>query len=179
VPCHCVLERSIQRAVDSLQLAQCAVLSNSSTKKRMTSRYQPPHSDRNHALHFALSAGTSSVRVLSFIGVLLTDRMVGPAIGSIAGKPILAPLLVKLVVDQGVTHTPRKMAIRSHPSITACAAMCTLPAVRVASFCGLHPHIHETWLQVFSVNSPCTSIWPKTGPFRGVIRLSALCTKTH
>jgi len=60
-------------------------------------------------LYFALSTGTSNLRALSLIEVLLTDRMVCPVIMSIAGMPILAPLLVKLVVALGVSHTPRKI----------------------------------------------------------------------
>ena len=86
------------------------------------------------------------------LGVLLTDRMVCPAISSIVGMLILAPLLV----SPGVTHTPSKIAARSHRPITVCTAVCTLPVV--VSLCGLHPHIHEIRLQVFSVNSPCSEV---------------------
>jgi len=48
------------------------------------------------------------------LGVLLIDRMVCPAISSIIGMPILAPL----VVSPGVTYTPSKIAAKSHSPIT-------------------------------------------------------------
>ena len=90
------------------------------------------------------------------------DRPHGvPSYGSITGMPILTPLLVILPVTPGVTHIVKKIAVMNHAPITVFAAMCTLPAVCVVSLCGLHLHIHETRLQVFSVNSPCTyvTIW--------------------
>jgi len=70
--------------------------------------------------------------------------MVCPAIGSIAGMPILAPLLI-LLVAPGATHNPRKIAAVSHAApIAVCAAMCALPAIRIVSLCSLHLHIHDT-----------------------------------
>ena len=63
---------------------------------------------KSRMLQFAFSAGASSLRALSLIGVQLTDRMVCPAIKSVAGMPILAPSLVTLLVAQGVTRFEKK-----------------------------------------------------------------------
>jgi len=98
--------------------------------------------------------------------------VVCPAIGSIAGMPILVPLLVILLVALGVTHTPERIAAMNHAPITVCVAMCTLPAVRTVSLCVLQVCIQSCWrslslslihIHTHTHNSRSTTWWTSQG----------------